>query len=449
MFTKRKRIIKALIEYNPDIVCFSVITDNYQWACEWAKEVKTVTKAKVIFGGIHPTSVPEKVISQEFVDYVCVGEGEYALQELVNEIDNGRDGKYVRNIWVKDGGRVIRNETRPLISDLDQLPLPDKALFHAAAPIFNGGYSIMTSRGCSNACKYCCNNVYRQIYGKEGGCVRRRSVENVMHELIKAKESFSPKHILFVDDIFNSDKKWLDLFLNEYEQKIRIPFACYLFPDNVDERLSAGLKKAGCFKVQMGVQVIDEAKRAKVLGRISSQEKIARAIDALRKNNIYVTCDTIFGFPDETEAELKDLIKFYNRHTPDHCENFWLRYYPRTGMTEWALNNGFISHERKEAIENGRENFGLFKSQGDTAAPHTPQIMLFLSFLPFIPVRWRKTALEKNSYKHMPVFSSMFVYILVRLFNHPKFDFNTERTIKRYLYFLNPILFFQKSFSPR
>lgn len=87
----------------------------------------------------------------------------------------------------------------------------------------------------------------------------------------------------FIDEVFNSDLVWLESFLTVYKQEIGLPFCCFLFPDLIGEDIISKLKKAGCYKVQMGVQVIDEKKRNSVLKRYSKTENIARAIDKFRK----------------------------------------------------------------------------------------------------------------------------------------------------------------------
>ena len=433
----RTKILEDLKAYAPDIVCFSVISDNYQWACVWARDVKAVTGARVVFGGIHPTSVPEKVILEEHVDYICVGEGDEALVELAQAIVAGGNDIGIRNIWKKQGVDVFRNAVRPLISDLDKLPFPDKDLFHEAYPVFRDGYLTMTSRGCPYACTYCCNNVYQKLYEKQGSFIRRRSIGHVMAELEQARERYAPRYIAFVDDCFNHHNGWLLSFLKEYQRKVALPFSCYIFPDMVDESQVRALKDAGCFKVQMGVQVISQEKRKRILGRSSSQENIACAIDLFRRNNIYVVCDAIFGFPDETEAELAELARFYMDHPPDHCENFWLRYYPGTEITRWALAEGHIDKERYAAIESGAQKFGLCKRpEQPVSTTFAQQIRMLLMLYPFLSYSMKKWWIERTRYRRIPVFSSMLMYVFVRLLHHPPFDLNTDRTWVRYKYFL-------------
>src|SRR3989339_681535 len=79
IFDIAKEVAWQVNQMKPDLVGFSVFTLNYQRSIELAKEIKNVNKdIPIIFGGVHPISVPEVVIGQDCVDMVCVGEGEYA-----------------------------------------------------------------------------------------------------------------------------------------------------------------------------------------------------------------------------------------------------------------------------------------------------------------------------------------------------------------------------------
>ncbi|HQO59180.1 MAG TPA: cobalamin-dependent protein, partial [Candidatus Omnitrophota bacterium] len=109
-FDQQEELLVRVREFQPDLVAFSVVTDFYQWACRLARRVKAVMDVPVLFGGIHATSVPEKVLQQDCVDMVCRGEGEFALLDLVNNMEKGRRDYAIPNIWFKKNGAIIRND---------------------------------------------------------------------------------------------------------------------------------------------------------------------------------------------------------------------------------------------------------------------------------------------------------------------------------------------------
>ncbi len=187
-FCYSKIIIKQLKLFRPDLVGVSIDTESYQWACTMARMVKEqMPNVPIIFGGIHPTSVPERVIKNDFVDMLCVGEGEYPMLELANSMEKGKIDYSIKNIWFKKDGQVIQNEIRPLIQDLDSLPMPDKELYYSASPHFSQCYYIMTSRGCQYNCSYCCHSYLKKLYKDKGRYLRYRSIDNIIKELLQAK----------------------------------------------------------------------------------------------------------------------------------------------------------------------------------------------------------------------------------------------------------------------
>ncbi len=435
-FSFQEKILKEIINYKPDLICFSVITDNSKWACTWATKIKEQLSVPIVFGGIHPTSVPDRVISQSFIDYICLGEGDNALVDLASAIKNRTSPDRIKNIWLKKDGKVIKNPIRPLIANLDSLPFPDKDLFYRSQPIFNDVYLISTSRGCPFACAYCCNNVFGRLYGKKYHAVRRRSIDNIILELMTVGQRYCLKFINFTDEVFNHDRDWLFEFLKIYKEKIRLPFSCYLFPDFSDISVFQKLKEAGCLKVQIGVQTINEMRRRYILDRPSSFDKISLCIDEAKKAGLFIVTDTILGFPGETESELYDTAMFYHQHTPDDCEIFWLRYYPRTKITQWAIENKFIDDNKREAIENGEEQTGLFRFQGSSLEKlRLRQFSVFLKIIPLIPKSVRFLILKNRYYRFFLPISLIFLIILFKIIKKPKYDFYMIRTLKRYLYY--------------
>jgi len=269
IFDYKKTLLSELKAYNPDIIGFSTDTEHYQWASTLAKMIKSEMDTPIIFGGIHPTSVPERVIANDCVDMVCVGEGEYPMLELVHSMEKGSIDTSIRNIWFKRDGRVIANEVRPLIEDLDSLPMPDHTVFYETSSYFQKGYYIVTSRGCPYTCSYCSHSYLQDLYSGKGMYLRQRSVSNAIHELLEAKNKHKPDLVVFLDDCFGYDRGWLEKFSEMYRKNIRTKFTCALHPSYVSRETVELLKSAGCCQVTLGIQSLDEdiRSRLKIAGR--------------------------------------------------------------------------------------------------------------------------------------------------------------------------------------
>ena len=103
-----RNYLDLIDQYNPDLIGFSFMTGNRLWAFTTAKAIKQRFKKPIIFGGVHPTLFPED-IDLNYVDYICVGEGEYPVLELMNAIGNADDCSRIQNLWVKQNGSVKKN----------------------------------------------------------------------------------------------------------------------------------------------------------------------------------------------------------------------------------------------------------------------------------------------------------------------------------------------------
>ena len=93
------------------------------------RKIKKKFRIPVILGGVHPTICPE-IIHEESIDVVCRGEGEYAFLELLNNMEKGKDITKIKNMWVKKGNQIYKNDMRSLIENLDELPFPDRDIYY-------------------------------------------------------------------------------------------------------------------------------------------------------------------------------------------------------------------------------------------------------------------------------------------------------------------------------
>ena len=279
-FDISKHIVKQINEEKPDLIGFSIFTFNYQYYLKLAKAIKkSGQEAPIVFGGIHPTSVPDRVIKEECVDIVCVGEGEYALLELLENLKKGEKRTDIKNLWFKKGKQVIKNPCRPLIADLDKLPFPDKEMFYKIYPSFiRDDYSALSSRGCPFACTYCGNNVLRKTFYGLGKVVRRRSPKNIVDELVWAKEKFGIKKVTFVDDVFGQDQKWLKAFAKDYKKRVDLPYIIITHPLFMTKPIVELLVDSGCYFLLFGIQSASEKTRREVLKRYETNKDIFRPL---------------------------------------------------------------------------------------------------------------------------------------------------------------------------
>jgi len=412
IFDARDMVVQEVKNTKPNLVAFSVFTSDYQWALETAGRIKKLDRnIPIIFGGIHPTSVPEVVIREKDVDIVCVGEGEQALLELARSFDKKRKNYKIKNLWFKNKGKIIKNEIRPLLRNLDKLPLPDKDIFLSKSPSFlKQYYLIMATRGCPYRCTFCANHVKAKIYRGKGKYLRIRSVENVIKELVWAKKKYPMlKMVGIPDDILPLNKAWLRKFIIRYKREVNLPFLCYTHPRYIDKEIAHLLKEGGCFWLNMGLQTASETNRIKLLKRVESNEEIRRAVNCCHKVKLRFSLDHIFGIPFEGEEEYVEALKFYNELRPDLINEFWLVYFPKTEIINLGKRAGYIDKKTEREINEGKVSTCCTLKIGESSKDISrskegefKNFALLYTLLPLIPKRIMDKIIDKKWYKKVP-----------------------------------------------
>lgn len=348
-----RRLIQFAREVQPDIVGFSLMTGQHLWALQIAailKDKLKKIKPLIIFGGIHPTFVPE-IVEKDHVDIICRGEGEGALLDLMNSIDKKNSFSNIPNLWVKKDGKVIKNKLRPLIEDLDYLPFPDRDLFYQYSYFRdNPNRTVLASRGCPFNCSFCFNGKYRQLYKVKIAKARRRSCRNVIEEIKLLKVKYKKTKIIrFQDDILTLDRKWLYYFLEIYKREVNIPLVCYIRADTENEETIRKLSESGCIQVTFGVETGNEDLRNQILNKKVSNEQIYTISCLLKKYNISFYVNSIFFIPGSTINDAWETVKINQKIRPDHIIGNVFQPYPSSALYEALLKSDLI---RKNHFDN-------------------------------------------------------------------------------------------------
>jgi anaerobic magnesium-protoporphyrin IX monomethyl ester cyclase len=336
------RIEKKLVQSEPPtLIAYSTSTVHSGICLDLNRRLKKKHTFFALFGGPHPTFFPE-MIQEQGVDAICVGEGEYAMLELVDKLSAGEPIEKIENLWVNRGGRIYKNPVRPLIQDLDRLPLPDHELFRRVIPNKIWYACVLTGRGCPYHCTYCFNHSYRKLYRGKGKYIRRRSVSGVMEELHELKKHKGYRFIKFADDIFTLQHDWLEEFCPRYEEEIALPFSCLTRANHVNPRILRMLKEAGCYKITLGLEAGNDALRNDILRRNMSKDELIQAARWIKEQGIRLQTGNMIGIPGgSVEADLETLRLNIQCRT-DYSGVTLLQPYHRTEMYDYAKTLGMI-----------------------------------------------------------------------------------------------------------
>ncbi len=417
VFDIRKALLRRIKDLNPDIIGFSVMTGDYQWALNTASTIKSQFDIPIIFGGIHVTSTPERVISKDCIDMLCIGEGEGPLLELLNSMQNGNVDYAIKNLWFKLDGKIIKNEMRNLEQDLDKYPFLDKDLFFNEIPLLKRYYTTIFSRGCCYHCTYCCNNVLKEFYKDKGKYLRVRSVGHSIKELIEADKKYNPRLYCFADDMITAYKDWFREFSIEYKKYINKPYVCYTHPKFLNEEIGRLMKESNCLWLNLGLQSASEKTRKEVLRRVENNDEIRRCADTCNRLGLRFSIDHIFDIPYEGEKEYVEAMNLYAEIHPTIINTFYLTYYPMTDIIDTAVKAGILKDQDRERIEEG-EYFSVATFNISSKKESKERIKTFNSYLltftliPLLPRKLVKKIIDKEYYHHFKKVPGIFILFI-------------------------------------
>lgn len=325
-----KIILKSLKTFKPDLIGISSSSSRYQTTYDLIKEIKKRTKIPIILGGAHASTVQEQILKDCPVDYVCVGEGEHLLLELLA----GKKLSLIDGLIWRKGKKIIKNQPRKWNFNLDELPYPGYDLF-PLNKYLEKKIPIVTARGCPHGCVYC---AVKLIAGRT---YRTRSPQNVVGEI---QYWFNRGYRLFGfnDDTFTENLKRAeeicDLIIKS-GMKISWELRTGIRVDRISEKLLQKMKKAGCFFFAYGIEsgnqrVLDLMKKGIALSQIKQAVKMAH------KQGIDVSGFFMIGTPGDTFKTFLDSYKLAKSLNLNEVRFYNTEPYPGTELFDYVREHG-------------------------------------------------------------------------------------------------------------
>ena len=330
-----------VIEYKPDVIISSIVEDTYYI---WRKFMDQITDQKFIsvVGGVFITYNPKELIGK--ADYICRGEGDEVIPELMDLISDGKDGHHLPNIYP--------NEMRPALN-VNTLPPTDHEIFDKRSLYrpFQGKIikvaTVETQRGCPFKCKFCNSPSNAGIYKEETDSLffRHRTVEHIEMEIQHLIKTIDVEFLWIVTDtLLTTSKKKFDEFCDMYS-KYKIPFFAQTRPELLSSHQAKRLVEIGCQKLNMGVEHGDPQFRKDVIGRVYDNQKAIDAFRIAKEAGLSTTCNFIIGYPYETMESCMKSVDLAAQLGCDDTNAFIYTPYHGTPMRDMCVNAGFIDKD--------------------------------------------------------------------------------------------------------
>jgi anaerobic magnesium-protoporphyrin IX monomethyl ester cyclase len=336
----KKRMISLIKRFNPDIVGIPAFTSEIYDANETARLVKEVNpRVFTVVGGSHASALPKRTLEEfYFFDALIFGEGE----ETILDIAQGKSLNKILGLAYRVNGQVKVNRARPLIKNLDKLPMPAWELFDLEK--YRGGslgtgfkksgrqleIPVEGARGCPFNCNFC----FRVC----GRVIRFKSPERIIEEIERAVNKFGATSIFFVEGTFavkkRDSEKLCDLLI-ETGLNEKITWSTGGRVNVLDENLLRKMKKSGCDFLGYGVESGDQEMLDK-MGKQTTIKQVVKSFKLCREIGINAEANFIIGHPFETEKKVLKTIRFARNLDADYANFAIMVPFPGTEVYEMA-----------------------------------------------------------------------------------------------------------------
>lgn len=300
------------------------------------------SRIPLFLGGPHPTVCPEETLNVEGVKGVCIGEGEETAIMIADRYKESLKG--IPNLWYREENGMHKNQTGLWAQNLNGLPFPDRSIFPYEKMLKTDnfrtvGFEFMASRGCPYSCRYCINPFLNRM----GNPVRKRSADNVLEEIKQVVTKYGYNGVIgFHDDIFPLDRRWLKEFSVRYPARVGLPFWCNSRIDTLQKDAIGLLKKAGCFRIHVGVECGNEEIRKSVLEKDITNQEVMEKINLIKTFGIKVVASFMIGLPEEKEEDVLETIRLCRAIRPAWILRSIFCPYPGTQIYDDLVRQGTI-----------------------------------------------------------------------------------------------------------
>jgi radical SAM superfamily enzyme YgiQ (UPF0313 family) len=351
-----KEILKKELKKNPICVGMSSMTGKQIFnGLMISKIIRENYDEPIVWGGIHPSLLPQQTLENKFVDIVVRGEGEITILDLIKKLEKRKPLKDVKGISYKVKGKIFHNPEREFL-DLNKLPdipyhlIDIKKYLTARIPNAKRHLPVYTSRGCIHRCAFCYNTVFNK---KTWRAMKPEKVVETISELIN---DFKIDSMTIDDDNFWVDKKRVEKICQLLKkEKIDIFWqsGCRLdYIYKFSKNFLKSLNSSGLSVLQLGAEsgcqrILDLMKKDITVKQIIEGNKKLASVNIIPKYSFMA------GFPTETRNELYEsvdlMIKLIEDNPLCHCNPISIYTpYPGTELYELSLRDGFKPPESLE-----------------------------------------------------------------------------------------------------
>lgn len=350
-------LLNDTVRYDPEIIGISAFTVDYGRAIKLAEEFKKKTRAKIIVGSYHISTLPTSF--KKVFDVGVIGEGEQTMLELMQLFEKTRnlkagDLKKIPGIVFFDKkSRLAVTKKRENIKSMDDIPITDRKYINERyyaegydlAEWYPNAAAIETARGCPYNCVFCSP---RAVWGK----MRARSVDKVIEELKCINKNFGVSVFSISDDLFICNKSRIKELIEKLKKEGllgKFIFMCYARANLMDDEICLLLREMNVRVLNFGFESGSERILKFLKGNTVTVEDNKKAVLLCKKYGFRVQGNILLASPGEKLKDMEESVAFIDfcikQKIKGYISIFILTPFPGTLVWEIAKQRGKASDD--------------------------------------------------------------------------------------------------------
>ncbi len=329
-------------------------------ALKFAKRIRKLhPDVPLVWGGWHPSILPQETVANEHVDYVVRGQGEITFAELADSLRENRGVDNILGLTYKQDGKVVSNPDRPLTDPNEFQALPyhliDMEKYIHASEFGARTVTYLSSIGCPFSCGFCAEQV---VYGKRWLPL---SADRVISDFKSLKEQYNVDSIIINDsNYFTNQGRALEISQRMISENINLKWGN---ANGRTDQLVAYKKETWQMMRDSGLQCIltgAETYDDGILEIINKKATVKDTITLARIANEYgvkIKFSFMIGLPVRgrevsLEQEFVRVVDFINSLYKVNDKNHFLLFlytpFPGTPLFRQSIELGYKSPESLE-----------------------------------------------------------------------------------------------------
>ncbi len=319
---------------------------------KFSETIKSITEAPVIWGGWFPTVYPELVLNDGYADYICIGQGELPFKTFTERMMKGDDVSDITGIGLKKNGNLIINPNNGLTNPDVFLRINLKLIdvnrlidLYGKIKIGYRGTDYLATTGCPHSCSFC--NLSVQYKNKW----YPKKISEIIEELRYLKEKAAISQIVFFDNNFFANKKFVMEFCNElikselmliWDAQAQVSYFLRNFSDDDIDLLY----KSGFRRIKVGAESGDEETLILLNKKIKVKDNL-ELLKVSKRHNILTRLHVMICFPPDPNNDFWQTLNLVGKAILiDRKVEWTIAFYypiPKTQLYQLCTDNGFVT----------------------------------------------------------------------------------------------------------